>query len=174
MSQNDSDFIRTFALVVGGLMALAIVLLVFANIFHNMLTPEVSEARQEAISARIAPIGAVYAGEAGKQALAKIEKQQATASASSGGGPMSGEQVFQNVCSACHGTGAGGAPQLEMEYWKDRIAKGEDTLKQHALNGFQGDKGLMPAKGGNPSLSDEEVKKAVDYMLAQVKGSSGG
>ncbi len=48
-----------------------------------------------------------------------------------------------------------------------RSAQGRDTLYQHAIEGFTGEAGLMPAKGGNLSLDDEDVKAAVDYMLGQ-------
>jgi cytochrome c5 len=78
----------------------------------------------------------------------------------------SGEQVFQQACVACHGTGLAGAPKLgDSGAWKPRLAQGKPTLYQHALHGIR----AMPAKGGNPSLPDAEVKAAVDYMLSQSK-----
>ena len=53
--------------------------------------------------------------------------------------------------------------------WAVRVEKGVDTLYEHAIKGFVGDMGMMPAKGGNPSLSDDEVKAAVDYMVQAVQ-----
>lgn len=50
--------------------------------------------------------------------------------------------------------------------WKTRAAQGKETLYTHAINGFTGAKGQMPAKGGNASLSEADVKAAVDYMVA--------
>jgi cytochrome c5 len=86
------------------------------------------------------------------------------------GAQASGEQVFQQTCAACHTTGAAGAPKVgDKAAWKDRVAKGKDTLYKHALHGFKGDKGFMPPKGGRADLSDDAVKSAVDYMVAQVK-----
>ena len=80
-----------------------------------------------------------------------------------------GAKVFKTVCSMCHQTGASGSPVFgNKQDWAPRIAKGKDTLYQHALGGFTGDKGTMPAHGGNPSLKDEEVKAAVDYMVAKA------
>lgn len=167
MSQRDDDFIRNFSIIIGGLAVFAVVLLIFANIFHNMLASASSEARQEAVVSRLQPIGKVYAGEAGVQALAV-----ATKTASTGGGsdePLTGEQVFSKVCSTCHKTGVAGAPTLDMAHWKQRIAKGKETLISHAMHGFRGESGFMPPKGGHPSLTKKEVTRAVEYMLAQVK-----
>ena len=55
------------------------------------------------------------------------------------------------------------------EQWAKRIAQGNDTLYKHAIGGYTGDAGMMPAKGGNASLSDDEVKAAVDHMVAAAK-----
>lgn len=81
-----------------------------------------------------------------------------------------GEKVFKGTCSMCHSTGAGGAPMFkDKTEWEPRIAQGKETLYDHALKGFTGSKGAMPAKGGNASLSDDDVKAAVNYMVAAVK-----
>ncbi len=80
-----------------------------------------------------------------------------------------GEQVFNQVCKACHGTGAGGAPRLgNQAQWENRLAQGHDMLYQHALLGFIGPHGTMPPRGGKPDLSDAEVKAGVDYMLSRL------
>jgi len=79
-----------------------------------------------------------------------------------------GEAVFNKTCKLCHGTGVMHAPKAgDAEAWKDRIAKGTATLYEHAMNGFR-DKGMMPPKGGNSALTEEEVKAAVDYMVGLV------
>ena len=81
-----------------------------------------------------------------------------------------GQKTYQMACFACHGTGAAGAPKLgDKAAWKDRIAKGMAVLEEHALKGFKGDKGFMPAKGGRMDLSDADVKAAVAYMVEQSK-----
>ena len=70
------------------------------------------------------------------------------------------------MCTACHTAGVAGAPRFgDKAAWSPRIAKGKDALYHSALTG----KGAMPAKGGNPSLSDADVKAAVDYMAAAAK-----
>jgi len=83
---------------------------------------------------------------------------------------VNGQQVYQSACVACHGAGIAGAPKLgDASQWAKRIAKGLDSLYASAINGVQGSAAVMPAKGGNPALSDAEVKAAVDYMVAQSK-----
>jgi cytochrome c5 len=83
---------------------------------------------------------------------------------------MNGEQVYNNVCIACHSPpGVGGAPALgDAEAWAPRIAQGMDTLIDHALNGFSGSTGVMPKKGERLDLSDEEIIEAIEYMVEQV------
>ncbi len=81
-----------------------------------------------------------------------------------------GQKVYETMCVACHGSGVAGAPKTgDKAAWAARIAQGAATLHEHALKGFQGKAGMMPAKGGNPALPDADVKAAVDYMAAQAK-----
>lgn len=81
-----------------------------------------------------------------------------------------GKKVFEGTCSVCHGAGIAGAPKFgDKAAWAPRIAQGTATLYNHALNGLTGKGGVMPPKGGNTSLSDAEVKAAVDYMVAAAK-----
>ena len=78
-----------------------------------------------------------------------------------------GQSIWMQNCEGCHGWGIAEAP-IPMNYpeWQERIAKGKDILYQHALEGFFGpDDTMMPERGGNPELTDEEVKAAVDYMI---------
>ncbi|MGV3492972.1 MAG: c-type cytochrome [Ramlibacter sp.] len=80
-----------------------------------------------------------------------------------------GQDTYAKACVACHGAGVAGAPKLgDKADWGPRIAQGKDTLYTHAIQGFTGAKGMMPPKGGMTSLSDDEVKAAVDYMVAQA------
>lgn len=80
---------------------------------------------------------------------------------------QSGKDVFAKVCTTCHSTGLAGAPRFgNAADWAPRASSGTARFYQNALNGTP--KG-MPAKGGNTSLSDNEVKAAVDYMLSSVK-----
>jgi len=83
-----------------------------------------------------------------------------------------GAQVFGQSCAACHALGIAGAPKLgDQVQWKSRLAKGTKVLYVSALNGLNGSTGAMPARGGNASLSDTEVKAAVDYIVAKAKAN---
>jgi len=87
------------------------------------------------------------------------------AEASGPKGMLSGEQVYAQVCKTCHDAGLAGAPKLgDKAAWQARIAQGEATMFQHAIAGFQGKGGAMPAKGGNADLTDDEVRRAVAFM----------
>jgi cytochrome c5 len=77
-----------------------------------------------------------------------------------------GKQVFDSTCTACHATGVAGAPKLgDKAAWGPRIQQGLDTLVHSALKG----KNAMPPKGGNASLSDAQVRAAVEFMVSQAK-----
>jgi cytochrome c5 len=104
----------------------------------------------EAIAARIAPV----ADQGFTLKDANAPKQLQT-----------GEAVYTSTCSACHANGTLGAPKFgDTGAWSPRIAQGYDTLLSHALKGFQGKSGAMPAKGGNADLDDVEVARALVYM----------
>lgn len=76
--------------------------------------------------------------------------------------------VWLGTCEGCHAYGIAGSPNpLEAGAWSERIAKGKTVLYDHAINGFFGpDDTMMPERGGNPELTDAQVKSAVDYMVA--------
>lgn len=77
-----------------------------------------------------------------------------------------GKDVYNQNCAMCHVPGLANAPKFgDKEAWAPRVKTGRDTLLQSALKG----KGAMPAKAGNPKLSDEDVGAALDFMLAAVK-----
>ncbi len=118
------------------------------------------DAARDAIAERLAPVGqlCLQGQDCGTAAA------PAGDSASSGG-DIDGEGIYGNVCSACHESGAAGAPiRGDEEAWAERTEQGFATLLDHAINGI----GAMPAKGGNASLSDEEVEAAVAYMVEPV------
>lgn len=97
------------------------------------------------------------------QPVAKFELAKAAPATS--GAPKDGATVFNTVCGACHNTGAAGAPKLDDKgAWAPRLASGKEALYKSAIGG----KNAMPPKGGS-SLSDDEIKGAVDYILSKVK-----
>lgn len=92
--------------------------------------------------------------------------EAADAAAPSAAAAADGQKVFEANCMACHGANSAvpGIPRItHKDEWAARIKQGKETLHKHALEGFK----AMPAKGGNGSLSDDEVKAAVDYMANQ-------
>ncbi len=109
--------------------------------------------------------------------LAACGKQEAAApapAAAPAAAPVAentvGKSVFGKTCSLCHAVGAAGAPKAgDKADWGPRIAQGNEVLYKHALEGFTGAKGAMPARGANASLSDAEVKAAVDYMVSLAR-----
>ena len=120
---------------------------------------------------RIAPAGAVYAGATGAAAQAAASAAAAAAAASqvAYGGTLDGSVIYGNLCSGCHTSGAGGAPTLDHAHWDARLAQGKDTLYKHSIEGFTGAAGVMPAKGGNPALSVEQMHAVVDWMVDNLK-----
>ena len=109
--------------------------------------------------------------ESDPQVLARIQPvgKVVLADASAPKGNLTGEAVYGQVCKTCHETGLAGAPKSgDKAAWTPRVAQGQATVLAHAIAGFQGKTGLMPAKGGNPDLSDAEVERAVVYMANQV------
>jgi cytochrome c5 len=172
ITPTDRVFLRHFSLVIGflvlvmfGLMGLAL------HLYAHHPPPQNPERKQE-IEARIAPVGGVYAGDTGRAAL--LAAQEAAKKAAEAqvayGGTLDGKTIFGSLCQTCHTNAATGAPLItDKANWAPRVAQGVDTLLKHAIDGFQGSKGVMPAKGGNPSLTDAQVKATVEWMLSQVK-----
>lgn len=81
-----------------------------------------------------------------------------------------GKTTFAKTCAMCHAAGVAGAPKPgDKADWQPRIAQGMEVLYQHAIEGFTGAKGMMPARGGAASLGDDDVKAAVNFMVEQSR-----
>lgn len=160
---SDREFLRLFSGLMGALIVLTGVLLVLANAVAVRNMPARPDAGE--VAERIRPVGELAIGQA--PAPDGGMNMIATANAAE---EDTGKAVFDSSCAACHATGVAGAPKIgDAAAWEDRIAKGMDTLYEHAIEGFQGKAGYMPPKGGNASLSDAQVKAAVDYMVSESK-----
>ena len=171
MRNHDLQFLKRFSMVIGFLCLLTLGLILLARHLHHPLPPEVSPTAMQRTSARIHPAGAVYAGDTGAAAQAAAAAAAAAKAASqvAYGGTTDGSVIYESLCGACHTGGVGGAPTLDHGHWDARIAQGTDTLYTHAIEGFTGAAGVMPARGGNPALTDEQMKATVDWMLANLK-----
>ncbi len=168
----DLEFLKRFSMVIGFLTLVTLGLIVGASYLHRSIPPEVDPAATKRTADRIAPYGAVYAGETGAAAQAAAAQAAAAAASSQAayGGTTDGAVIYNSLCGACHTTGVGLAPTLTAAGMGARAAKGTETLYKHAIEGFTGpDGGVMPPKGGNPALTDEQVQVTVDWMLANVK-----
>ncbi len=167
---RDQKFFDMYSLVIGVLAAVALAILVLAmkmsDLTQGVYTRDTAE-YQAAVAERIAPVGKVYLpGEEQQAAAPVVEAAPEPAPVAT---TMTGPQVYNTACLACHATGAGGSPIVgDTAQWAGRIAQGADTLYDHAINGFDGDAATpMLPKGGRADLSDQEVRDAVDYMIAE-------
>lgn len=145
--------VKSSKLIVGCLATLGLTGLTFAQ----------EDASHDAIAKRLAPVGelCLQGQDCGTSASSA---GGGDTSAGNGGGDIDGQAVYDAVCMACHDTGVANAPKKgDSEVWSQRLEKGTDTLYSHVINGFN----AMPPKGGDPSLSDAEVKAAVDYLLEE-------
>lgn len=107
----------------------------------------------------------VYMANQSGQKLKEPAAPAAPAAAASAGA-VDGKAIYEKTCAACHLTGAANAPKTgDKAAWAPRLKQGMDRLHEAAIKG----KGAMPPKGGNASLSDAEVKAAVDYLASISK-----
>ena len=170
MSKHDSHFANYFSLVLGILIAIAILLFALAKVVGS--TTQGLQVKAEAlqlasVNERTRPFARVAVAGEDNTALAIVEKAAATTESAPGLPiPQTAEELYNSACSTCHAQGIGGAPRLgDKAAWAPRIAQGADTLHKHAVEGFQGQTGLMPPKGGRVDLPDDLIRQGVDYMV---------
>jgi cytochrome c5 len=172
VTQTDSIFLKRFAMLIGLLAFVAVLLGALAlHIYADHPPPQNPDASKQ-VEQRITPVGGVYAGDTGRAAMQAAQEAAAKAAASqvAYGGTTDGKTIYGNLCHSCHDTGAGGAPKVtDKSAWAPRVAEGEETLIKHATEGYTGKSGVMPPKGGNPALNDAQIKATVEFILSQVK-----
>lgn len=163
---SDTQFFNSFSMVLGVLIAFAIVLFAVARTMGAdsqgaavLLEPlHLAEVQKN-----ITPFAQVAIAGKDNSALAALSAPAGAAPAVNV--PTSGEQAFTQVCSACHATGVNGAPKVgDHAAWAPRIAQGKDTLYKDAIAG----KGAMPPKGGT-NWPDATIRMTVDYMISLNK-----
>ena len=169
MSKHDDHFFNVFSVVIGLLVAITIGIFVVARFtgYANQGQYAGQDAHGQAqTAARIAAVGQVAIAGQDNTALA-IQPDDPSKAVAAQPLPADGAATYAAVCSACHGAGIAGAPKAgDKAAWAPRIAQGKATLYTHALEGFQGGKGMMPARGGRADLTDDLVKQAVDHLIA--------
>jgi|TARA_B100000700_G_C14677199_1_gene683626 cytochrome c5 len=125
-------------------------LLAMGAAFFAVFAVNAQQMSNDAIKDRIKPVGAVHI---------------AGAAAAAPAGALSGEDVYNKACVACHGAGVLGAPRLQNAAdWKPRLEQGFDTVLSHAINGFN----AMPPRGTCGTCSDDDIKAAIEYMIEGV------
>ena len=149
LSEKSAQGIMWAALA--SVLAIVALLYVLAQIFSPNVVGDNSQAEQ-AIVERLRPVAGFSMG-----AVAT--------------GPKTGEEVYNGLCTGCHAAGTMGAPKLgDAAAWGARNAQGFPLLLKHAIEGYTGKTGVMPAKGGGTN-SDLEIARAVVYM-ANKSGAS--
>ena len=170
MSQEDRAFIKKFSGIIVGLMIFTILIIALAMSMQSEPDPDANPSQLANAKERIAPVGAVRTGAEGAAQLAAAEAATPApapdsapagepAAESSG---IDGAKVYNGLCQSCHEFGVAGAPKRGSDDMVARAeANGMDGMVTNAINGM----GMMPPKGGMASLSDEEVRAAVEYMM---------
>lgn len=170
--QSDTHFFNSFSLVLGILIAIAIILFAFARIYGGRAQAQTlaeEKLLQDAVQKNVEPVAHVAIAGQDNSALAKLEPAPAAEATPAADVPANGEAAYQKICAACHATGVGGAPKVgDHAAWGPRIAQGKDTLYKHAIGGFQGSKGVMPPRGGT-TWPDDIIRAAVDHMVSLNK-----
>jgi cytochrome c5 len=173
-AQEDTRFWNHFMMVTIALHAIIVGFFVLAR----SVGATQDEARaveptvQEAVGDRIRPpVRVAVAGETPPEEPAETAAAAQPPPAAAATTQLDGKQVFDTACSACHAAGIAGAPRFgDAAAWRPRIAQGKEVLYRHSLEGFQGQAGFMPPKGGRPDLSEDSVRAGVDYMVGAANG----
>jgi len=169
MSKQDTHFFNTFSVVLGLLIAFAIAMFALAR--YVGAETQVKQVLEDpmfvaSVAARTQPPVRVAVAGQDNSALKIVATTPATAG-SALPVPKDATEVYEQACKVCHGAGLAGAPKVgDKAAWAPRIAKGKATLHEHAIKGFTGTTGVMPAKGARADIPDELIEQAVDHMLA--------
>ncbi len=170
MTKADDIFYREFSVIILLLFLFTLCMIFLARVIGGEAFEDMQNSNS-AIMERIKPLGEVRVGDPNKivAAAATETLQVAAAQPAAPAAAKSGDAVYNSACVACHAAGVAGAPKLDdKSAWETRVGLGIDGLVSSVVNG----KNAMPPKGGNPSLSEEEIRSAVEYMLKQA-GVSG-
>ena len=170
----DTHPVKLAVSIVVGAVALIVGLILLTHLASSIYgsrdlkdDPSMSD---KAVAARLAPVAQVAIDPNAPATPAPVAQAPMPAAAAPAGKAADagnpGKSTYDTVCMACHAAGVAGAPKFgDKAAWAPRVAQGKPALYNSALHG----KGAMPAKGGNPSLADDAVKAAVDYMAAAAK-----
>jgi len=163
MSQSeDHNFIRQFSGIIIGLVLLTITLIFLARSLQFEPDVDVNPSQKALAEKRISPVSGVRTGDEGVAALAEAQAAAIPAPTQNAVAEVDGEQVYNGLCMTCHAAGVAGAPITGLDQMAQRLSeKGLDTLVTNAINGIN----VMPPRGGNPALTDEQIRAAIEFML---------
>jgi cytochrome c5 len=181
-SAEHSSPIKTPGQLIAVVVASFVVPIALISIFAHIVTSGTHTAKDDqelsdaAIAKRLKPVGelVVDPNQPAPAPAAPVTVAAApapavagkAAPAAAGGDSAKGKSIFDGTCTACHSTGAAGAPKIgDKAAWAPRLKEGMPAVYGIAMKG----KGAMPPKGGNAGLSEADVKAAVDYMVSKVK-----
>lgn len=171
-NKYDLQFLKHFAMVIAALVVIMFILMFGAHHIHSQRPVEVTPQKQAEVDGRIAPVGDTFAGASGREAMVAAQEAAKAAAASQVAydGTTDGSVIYGKLCGACHTNGVGGAPKLVQAEWGARVAQGIETLVKHATEGYDGAAPTpMPPRGGNPSLTNEQVQATVQWMVDNLK-----
>jgi cytochrome c5 len=169
VSKHDKHFYNILSVVMGVLITVTIVLLAAARLIANQTQVPGTYSDPEyvaEVSDNIKPFARVAIAGQDNSALA-IAQPAVAAAAPAMAVPKDGHELYETACKACHGAGLAGAPKAgDRAAWGPRLAQGKATLYEHALKGYTGKAGVMPPKGARTDLSDDLIKRGVDYLAS--------
>lgn len=163
MNQQDKSFLITFTTVLSVLVIITVAIFLAARMVSLVsVAPDDGVRKQATAEERIKPVAKVAVAGASAPQATKAAATPAPVATQVASAKQPGEDTFNAACAACHTAGVLGAPKLgSKQDWEPRFAQGLDTLVNHAVNGIRS----MPAKGGNPALTEQDIKNTVTYML---------
>ncbi|ULQ45110.1 c-type cytochrome [Flagellatimonas centrodinii] len=148
---HDQEFVINFGKVMAGLGAIFAICIIAASLLGGADVRDDAAALAQ-VDARTAPPGMVVTDPAMLVKVSNTAKRE----------PLSGDQVVAQVCAACHQAGVLQAPKIgDKADWQARLGQGYDTLVKHSVEGIR----QMPAKGGDPDLTEDEIGAAVKVMI---------
>jgi len=170
LAGQEQKFFDGFMLLLGVWIGAIAGIIIFGNFVGDEAAEHEGEEETSSLSMideRIRPIGQVaLIGDPDVGALAAVTIQTETVRA-----PLTGPQVYNEICTLCHAApGVGGAPVFgDAAAWAPRLEQDAALIEDHVINGYTGEAGYMPPKGGRLDLSDEEILEALDYMVEAVQ-----
>ena len=159
--EADKAFLKNVAGVFVALIVFTVVIVFLARDIGFQDEEGSNPSRNAIALERIKPVGDVYTGEDGAAAIEEAAATAAPTQSVAFDGSLDGEMIYTSVCAACHATGVAGAPKPGSAEMAQRAEKGSDAVIQTAIDGLN----AMPARGGRPDLSDEQMKAVIEFML---------